>query len=1102
MIQKEQIQKRRHELAEVRHAESVYRDIIDRENERVDYEKRWFWELLQNAKDSIDEDETVKVKIEISDNQISFSHTGTPFELDDILSLIIQGSSKNKKNKTGRFGTGFITTYLLSKEVGITGCLTNNEGYFRFILNRNATNSDDFYNQQQESNNLFEESIRTESYLGDDEFQTKFTYNLDAKGKETARIGLECLDELIPITQLFNRQIESVVVIEDNHKKTFSKNIIQEYNSISEFEIQTYKDNSIVSCCKSYVYHGNDYDSCVITSVNNSEETIFSLSPSYPRLYFTFPLIGTEEIGIPIIINSEKFKPRIERDGIYLKDENAPENKEIIKHALLFSLSEFLKLFLQKGIKGTYKLFSLNRSKDLKWIDIEWLGDLKKETFKMLASQTVIRENALKNSYCNLNEMTIPYSDKKEDKNGNILAIWKLLCNLKDKKVPIVDELFYWVDIIENNPCVNLENNKVSNQVFAWDLNKLIHFIEQKKKFFELNESLKTDTIDWLNAFYSIIAENFPLEKSILLNQRGDLVKAASLKWDECNDETLVSISDLIELNYADKLISREIRQIYIAGIEKFQLQNAITEVTTRLNNLNESEVKIASNQEGNAKFLKWLILKNNKDAIKNIKVFTGYDKNEQRVIYDFFPKQNHLMLSPKGLFGVKFPLYATLIRDKDCMNDFYNTILEENNFVYLNNNGFIHIQPLVIRTEKATVKMVEDLIVNEDDLALLKDSEGQLKEAFELQYSDFAYLTASDGHIYARNTSQKSSLERLRFFLNEAIEKDPLFDMDEQLINIGNTGHQIFFRQCLWISRAKRLSWVNIRTETENSEIKFAYEMPSSKNLSELLKMEEPLIKVIRSSRAQCFFNKLNVGVSDLIRNTLPTEELKISWDKAITNMITSDIRPELVQEIFNDPNIRKEYERRLREKEIINRNQSIGSTIEKLFKEYIELLCANGVPIKIKRKPFGSDYILTDDSSDIVNENNEREGFEINSWLIEMKATGREYASMTPLQAETATKNQENYALIIVPLDGRTPDIEYIRQNAKIVCDIGCRINQVYPDFKDIESKKGILNTGQEGISVNIEDQNIRFRVNSTIWKDIQMDIKTFVEEKIISL
>ena len=122
MIEKIKIEERRKEFAEELHAGSVFRDIQAREKERKEFEKRWFWELLQNAKDSVLESEKVNIKIEIKEKEIAFSHTGNAFELDEILSLIIQGSSKtDDDNKTGRFGTGFMTTYLLSKKVRITG---------------------------------------------------------------------------------------------------------------------------------------------------------------------------------------------------------------------------------------------------------------------------------------------------------------------------------------------------------------------------------------------------------------------------------------------------------------------------------------------------------------------------------------------------------------------------------------------------------------------------------------------------------------------------------------------------------------------------------------------------------------------------------------------------------------------------------------------------------------------------------------------------------------------------------------------------------------------------------------------------------------------
>ncbi len=1103
MIQKEQIQQRRQHIAEVRHADSVYRDIVARENEREDYEKRWFWELLQNAKDSVEDNQSIQVKIEISENEISFSHTGNPFELDDILSLIIQGSSKNnKEGKTGRFGTGFMTTYLLSKEVYITGKLNDNQGCFHFLLNRDATDNEHFFKLQQESNKEFDESIREESYLGVDKFQTKFTYSLGEKGKATAKVGLQCLDELIPITQLFNEQIESVIVVENGSSKTFSKTLIKthELGSINEWEITTLIDGSVNTCLKAYIQKDEKFDACIITQEINGSEKIFPLTKNYPRLYYTFPLIGTEEIGIPIIINSTQFDPRVERDGVYLKKVaeggNESKNKEIINKALSNSLQIFAELFKTKKIVGIYELFDFKICKDLKWVDQEWFTTIKSSTINLLASKEIISYHSDENGFTSLNELIIPFTEKE----NTTRELWELLSVVKSINVPTSSELLKWVNISESITLLKPEIEKTYDLKFVWGVNELIKFVERKESLTELESSITADKKSWLNNLYSLIIKikgHFPLDIKICLNQRNKFRIADGIYWDKCNDDELISISDLIELNFSDKLFSREINSLQISGVENYTIQNAINDLKAELNELDESDFVKSSNQECNARFLKWLISKDHKEIIKDLKILTGASKKiDESFVYDHFPKSEHLLLTPKPYFEVNFPLYSGLVRDKDCLNEIYNKYLNEADYHFLNESGFIHISPLVTKTETANIKLLEHLVIKESDLNVLRDAEGQLKHKFKITYSDFAYLTASDGHIYGRNTTQKSSLERLKFLLSEAVEKDTFFDSDIQEVTIEGLENPIQFRTCLWVYRAKRLNWVNVKTESEGSETKFVSETPSSKNLSEILKGDENLVRTIRGSRQQNFLNKLGVGVSDLIRNTLPTDELKLSWDKAITNMITSDADPELVQEIFNDPNIRKEYEKRLNERKLISRNQTIGKLIEDLFKEYIEQLRESGVIINIQREPFGSDYILTEESSDLVNKENQREGFRINNWLIELKATGKEHASMTPLQAKTATEQKDNYSLVVVPLDGTEPDIEYLRINAKVISNIGHKIDTVFNDFSDVEIKKSNLNNGQDGISVSIEDQNIRFRVSSAVWSSEQTDIETFIK------
>jgi hypothetical protein len=1103
IVRSEEIEQIEHTLQEFTrsaHAEAFYRDIVTREKERQKHEKRWFWELLQNAKDSVEENQKIKVILEITDDQVSFSHTGNPFELEEISALIIQGTTKTEEEgKTGQFGTGFITTYLLSREVNITGevvLVNNKRRYFQFLLNRNANDSKRLCELQQESIRQFKESFSDKSYLGDSEFQTKFTYKLNDRGKEIAKIGLKCLNELIPITLIFNEQFDTVTVIENETITTFSKSPIQKHEAelVSEWRVDTIVDKIPVTSIEAYLHKNEQFETCIITQKKDGIETIFRLTNDHPRLFYTFPLIGTEEIGIPIIINSTSFDPKVERDGIYLKLSEDENNKKIIREALLTSLKLFSELFITKYINGIFELFGFNCDKEFEWIDNTWFTTIKKEAIDSLASGEIIQYDDTGNNRTCLLDLNVPFLDKEE----NLKELWKLLSETKDIKVPLIGEFPNWIEIIKN--IAPVKGMAIYDLPFVFGINRLIdQFVGDKNSLAELEKVIKTDVHDWLNGFYSLIIKekgSFPLDKKIALNQRGMLIKAENISWDKCNDDDLILVSNLVGLNFSDKLFSRKIDLKHnIHGVNDFNIDNAKNKLLSKLNEFTEKNINDNSSyQECNARFLKWLISKNDKDTIKNLKIISGADEN----FYGHFPESEHLLLTPKAYFRKDFPFYANLIRDKDCLNDVYNEILTEEDYKYLSENNFIHLRPLVVKEVRATIRLLKDLDINENDLSQLIDSDGQLKNEFKITFSDFAYLTTTSGHIYDRNLTQKSSMERLKFFLVEAVEKDIFFDVDTQRIEIEGIESPIKLRQCLWVSRAKRLNWINIKNEAEDTEKKFSSETPSSKNLSELLKGDDALIKTIRGEKQQLFLKKLGVSVSDLIRNTLLSDKESESWDKAITSMITSGTNPKLVMAMCNDPNIKKVYEKRIRDKELIDRNQAIGKLIEDLFKEYIGQIGESGTPVCIERKPFGSDYILTEESSDLVNDDDENEMFKINDWLVELKATGKEYAAMTQLQAKTANENKETYALIVVPLDGTEPDINYLKKNARVVNDIGSKIDAVYDEFNKVETKKNDLSNGKDGISVNYdEDHKIRFRISSDVWNEKKKSIEEFIAE-----
>jgi len=1103
MIDKNTLEKRRTEYAEELHAGSVYRDILAREKERPIYEKRWFWELLQNAKDSVAVDDKVNVKIEISDNEISFSHTGNPFKVDEILSLIIQGSSKiEDDNKTGRFGTGFMTTYLLSKKVKIAGQLEDDGGFFEFELNRDVKDSKDvnaikeFFKLQKDSNDKFIDSIRESSYLGQDKFQTRFVYNLDEKGKITAEKGLISLDELIPFTQIFNNQVGTITVIKDGETATYEKRKLDNYeidnNKIEEWGLKS--STSDVEL-KAYLIRDNEFDIVCVTEKKDDSEYLKNLNSLYPKLFFTFPLIGTEELGIPFIINSILFDPKIERDGIYLKNEGnesngITKNKELITKSLELAIEIFPELIKKNNIKSLFNIFDFSKSKEYSWIENSWFTKLKCNLIDKITEKEFIHLCEVDYKY---HELYIPFSP-----NENLLEdVWKLVNESKSYNVIPYAEQNEWIKIADN--FASLKNKDIFQENNVIGSKKLKNYVARKVKLTALKDDLEADVYDWLDRFYKFIIDDlgeFTLKKKILLNQEGEFIEAEDLSWDEIKDDVLISISNKIDLDFSKKLISNEISIFEITGVLAFKRDSAVEGLKNKLNQLKETDYTIPEKLEANATFLKWLIDNSKIDVIKDLKILSIDKKEDSNLTTRVFPSGKHLILPPKDFFKCEFPKYSEIIRDKDCMHHAYTNLLDNSDYEKLTKWGFIHYAPLVKRKEKLDPKTIDLLIQNSGDLTPLKDDDGKLTVEIELEYSDFAYLTSSEGHIYDRNSTTSSSLKIFDFLLNEATEKDEFFNLDGETITVDNK--QIVFDKTLWLKRAKSIQWVNVKDVESEGANKFVKEVPSSRNLSELIKDNEELVKTIRGEKQITFLAKIKVGVSDLIRNTLKTDEVRISWDKALTTMITSGISPELAQEIFGDPGIQGEYQKKLKDKKLINRNQKLGALIEELFNELILKLKEKGIQIDITRKPFGSDYLLTDDSSDLINDENEEEVFSINDWLVELKATGKAYAAMTLLQADTATKKKDNYALIVVPLDGSDLNIEYVRKNAKVVGNIGDKLLPVMNEFNDVESQKNKLITGHDGVSLNIEDHNVRFRVNSSVWNsDDGISISEFIDK-----
>ena len=109
------------ELVRKMYISNVSKRLRELNQPTVTDKKRWIWELIQNAKDTIAGDpnrNSINVRIQIDGDEVTFIHDGNPFTLNARFGLLWKYSeAKENQESTGRFGTGFLTTHCLSKVV-------------------------------------------------------------------------------------------------------------------------------------------------------------------------------------------------------------------------------------------------------------------------------------------------------------------------------------------------------------------------------------------------------------------------------------------------------------------------------------------------------------------------------------------------------------------------------------------------------------------------------------------------------------------------------------------------------------------------------------------------------------------------------------------------------------------------------------------------------------------------------------------------------------------------------------------------------------------------------------------------------------------------
>lgn len=509
-----------------------------RENPTL-FNKRWIWELIQNAKDVPNKFNEVNIKIEIGKNHLAFSHNSDPFTVKNLTALVQQTSSKvsdgSNKEVTGKFGTGFITTHLLSSVINIKGVIERPDSIYRGFelqIDRNGERSEEIMpkidsalKKLRQIDRDFPELAKYEEGRTKDSLDTVFTYELSSdSSKRAVREGLEAFEETLPITLVNLKKIKQVKILDHVKNREALYQCIDPEKGKKNVEKVTVKGKwNSSSKERNFLIYKNESLALAVEVNNFSENVLIPWGKSEPRLFRDFPLIGSHRFYFPFVLNGFQFFPTEDRSSIllnYEKSEEVKENRNILELAIeaIIEFSEYLVSIHAKNLSqlALSRLPDVHLEKEAR----SWYTELQQGWRQKLLELDLV-ELAQEGERGKLQDIVIPLFGNDEETR---LAFYDLVRPfLGNSQVPAKEVLLNWIKAIGPKD----EYDAWGDCQFIYGLEDFLKNLAAKENINNLKSRFRENLVfDWLNDVLKFIRQqnksNLLEEFAILPNEHGD----------------------------------------------------------------------------------------------------------------------------------------------------------------------------------------------------------------------------------------------------------------------------------------------------------------------------------------------------------------------------------------------------------------------------------------------------------------------------------------------------------------------------------------------------------------------------------------------------
>lgn len=595
MTFREKIQQLRKGASEAQSATKIIDKLKAlKDSNSLDTSYRWIWELIQNAKDVVNESGFVDIEIKFSevDKTIEFNHNGRLFTTQNIVFLIEQVSTKersltaeNKKKSTGKFGTGFLTTHLLSEKVQVHGYLQDdneNPRSFETLLDRTGQDKKTIMKAISDSCDMLD--VGKECIVDESQMNTKFVYELDKVGIETAKLGLKNLLISVPYVFAFVPELSSIIISVDDYKRVIRRGqkvaVKLESANATEVQISTSKgENTTFENRYVFVQSNNEVSIAVEIKKNSKgEKHLIEPHKELPRIFCDFPLLGTHDFAFPVVVNSPLFNPTEPRDGIPLiRSERSGGDSDENRNRIIGAINlynDMLDYFATKDYKDLHNIVKISEQPEKIWLDSKWI----EETLIYPIKEHIKTTSFIHNS---LDEVSSLYDVSgtsnilimKDETSEYRSKVWELSNTLMPAKMTRKGEIENWY----NSLWVECRNFGIID---------LIKEVEGCGNLVNLSTRLGRDSIKWLNDLIVLLYHNsskyiaeLGRHPSILPNQCGDFLPLDNIYAENNIGEVYKDIALIAGINFRAKLLDNRVSKDYLQGLREFNLNNLLSEL-------------------------------------------------------------------------------------------------------------------------------------------------------------------------------------------------------------------------------------------------------------------------------------------------------------------------------------------------------------------------------------------------------------------------------------------------------------------------------------------------------------------------------------------